>query len=223
MEMKKVLFCYKCNELYYSSDSAPIKCPKCAEHLTPLGVTSDRWEFMSDEERDKLLKEKMPAPAGGSTAAAPSEMATPVMFCLSCQKSFTGGETVCPRCKGPLSRTGYTKKYWNSCSTEQRIRHIAEYTDDGGKLPEPGSGSAAAAFTAAGNVSGGSKSSVAQVIKVLSVILIILSVIGSLYIMSEDYVEVGLAMLLVSGLTGALAYGIGEICEQLTQINSKIK
>ena len=64
-------------------------------------------------------------------------------------------------------------------------------------------------------------SGVGKAIKVLSVIVIILSVIGSLVIMGESFVT-GMAVLLVSILTGLLAYGIGEIVSLLTSINHKL-
>lgn len=65
------------------------------------------------------------------------------------------------------------------------------------------------------------ESKVGKAIKVLSVIFIILGVIGSLIIMGESFVT-GLAVLLVSVLTGLFAYGIGEIVALLTSINHKI-
>ena len=64
-------------------------------------------------------------------------------------------------------------------------------------------------------------SAVGKAIKALSVIFIILGVIGSLIIMGESFVT-GLAVLLVSLLTGLLAYGIGEIVALLTSINHKL-
>lgn len=64
-------------------------------------------------------------------------------------------------------------------------------------------------------------SAVGKAIKALSVIFIILGVIGSLIIMGESFAT-GLAVLLVSLLTGLLAYGIGEIVALLTSINHKL-
>lgn len=60
------------------------------------------------------------------------------------------------------------------------------------------------------------------IIKILSIIVLVFGVIGAFVIM-EDSDEIGMAVLVVSILTGVLTYGIGEIVCLLTSINHKIK
>ncbi len=228
MDQKKVFFCYKCNELYYSSNAA--KCPKCKENLTGLEVAADKWETMSDDEINEVLRKHMPtAPAkkDSTEKKAPPKTETSsgsnaVRFCLSCEKAFTDGETVCPRCKGPLVRTHYSQLYWKQCAEMQKKQHIKEYIEKGDDNP-------ATVTTVPQNKENETEadtSSAAVWVKNISIIYIIVSVIGALIIMSQlDELgkPLGFAIILVSFVFGLVAYGVGEICEQVTQINRKLK
>lgn len=149
-------------------------------------------------------------------------------YCDNCKEVYVGPEIICSECKGFYLVSQFDSDIFYSLSEDEKKIKLgelfenadAEISDKLKSLDNQNSNQTVEPQSY--RYEEDATSGVGSAIKTVSVIVIIISVIGSFVIMSGAGFPVGAAVLIVSVLTGLLAYGIGEICTLLVKINSKI-
>ena len=134
-----------------------------------------------------------------------------IYFCNQCSSTFSeepGKRLSCIKCGNSLVDTGMDVNEWRALSEAEKDEKRNEFkktleTSDKGNTKTNGS-------------------SVGSLIKTLSMIVGGLGAFGGLVIIKTSP-SIGLAVTIVDLLFCVLAYGIGEICDQLTEINRKLK
>ena len=137
-----------------------------------------------------------------------------VKYCDACKKLYSGQADKCSKCGAALKSSKYDFDEYCTYSIAQKEAVAKELFGDSDNVTVEANEDVKTETS--------SKSSVGSAIKVISVIVIVLSVLGSLLMISSAGFAVGGAALILSLLVGLLSFGIGEICDLLTNINDKL-
>ena len=136
-----------------------------------------------------------------------------IYFCKKCRSSFGAepnrGRVTCSDCGSTLVCTDLPVGVWRQMTEDEKEikkKDFMNITDNSYKSDTDFNG----------------ESSIGKNIKTISYIFLILSIIGSVIIMSGNFM-IGLIALLACLLECFLCIGIGEICNLLNSINNKLK
>lgn len=153
-----------------------------------------------------------------------------IKYCDKCKKMYTGPSNKCLTCNSDLLVSNYDSDEFemlNDSEKELQLKKLfgndAAMSDADKQAYSPKTTESQTYTVTRSDSADSVSSSVGSAIKAVSVIVIILSVIGSFIIMGNAGFAIGAAVLIVSLLTGLLAYGIGEICTLLTRMDYRIK